>query len=63
MKQDSLRKNSGERRPLPMTSLSYHIPKENARDFLGSGIFCGGRGGLPGRGTRKKFFEMMQERG
>ncbi|MFR9171376.1 hypothetical protein [Evtepia sp.] len=54
MKQDSLRKKQrGTASPANDFFLSYHIPKENARDFLGSGDFFAA-GGLGRRGEGKK---------
>jgi len=59
MKQDSLRKKQrGTASPANDFFLSYHIPKENARDFLGSGDFfaAGGVGRRVGekRGSRTR---------
>ncbi|MFQ7138768.1 hypothetical protein [Evtepia sp.] len=58
MKQDSLRKKQrGTASPANDFFLSYHIPKENARDFLGSGdFFAAGEVGRRGEGHGKKFF-------
>jgi len=58
MKQDSLRKKQrGTASPANDFFLSYHIPKENARDFFPSGdFFAAGGLGRRGKGHGKKFF-------